>query len=143
MVFHPQHNHWHFEAASRYLLYKPGREEHASGHSRKMSFCLRDSIRVPERFGDFNSPLYYRECSQNSPQGISRGWVDVYASYLTGQAVRLKKRVKNGVYCLGIQVDPLDQLKESDEGNNVSFRAIKISKRTQISFRKDPICRPS
>jgi len=142
MVFHPAHNHWHFQAASRYLLYPAGKEHQAIKHARKMSFCLRDTMRVPERYGSFgHTPLYYRDCSRNTPQGISRGWVDVYASYLSGQAIALPRGTRNGLYCLAIQVDPLDRLWESDESNNTSTRAIRIKKKTRVIVAPNRICR--
>lgn len=141
MVFHPAHNHWHFQAASRYVIYPAGEEDQAIKHARKMSFCLRDTMRVPERYGSFgNSPLFYRECSQKSPQGISRGWVDVYASYLSGQAIPLPRDARNGLYCLQIQVDPLNRLWESEETNNISTRTIRIKKRTHVSTASNRIC---
>jgi len=126
MVYHPTHNHWHFQAASRYLIYKAGHIGNSIRNARKMSFCLRDSMRVPPRYGTFNSALYYRECSRNSPQGISRGWVDVYASYLSGQSIPIPPRVNRGFFCLAIRVDPLNRLLEDDETNNRSVRALHI-----------------
>ncbi len=126
MIFHPRHAHWHFEAASRYRVYRPDREQDSIVRSRKVSFCLRDSERVPNRLGTFNKPLYYDGCSRDTPQGISTGWVDVYASYLAGQALPLPNRLPNGVYCLAIQLDPLDELWESDESNNESSRAFRL-----------------
>ncbi len=126
MAFHPLHDHWHFEAASRYRVYRPDRERDAIVRSRKTSFCLRDSERVPLRLGAFNKPLYYSNCARDTPQGISTGWVDVYASYLPGQALRVPDRLPNGVYCLGIRVDPLDELWESNETNNDSARAFRL-----------------
>ncbi len=87
MLFHPYHNHWHFEAASRYTIFRPQRPAKAIVAQRKMSFCLRDSKRVPEAYGTFRYAEHYGKCSRYSPQGISVGWVDVYQSYLAGQAL--------------------------------------------------------
>lgn len=125
MVFHPQHDHWHFEAAARYTLRRPdGRNIIVAG--KKMSFCLRDSERVPERYGSFHHPLFYGDCGRDTPQGISTGWVDVYQSFLAGQSLRLPKPVGNGRYCLQIRVDPRDELRESDETDNTSLRAFRL-----------------
>ena len=41
MVFHRYHDHWHFEAASRYTLFKAERPKVNRVARRKMSFCLR------------------------------------------------------------------------------------------------------
>jgi hypothetical protein len=54
------------------------------------------------------------------------GWADVYQSFLPGQALHLPKRLQNGRYCVRVTVDPLNQLKESDNTDNASVRAIRI-----------------
>src|SRR4029453_1181482 len=86
MVFHPQHNHWHFEPAAGYRLYKAGGPDKPIGRSRKTSFCLRDSQRMPASYGDFHVSAFYGDCNRDTPQGISRGWADLYESFLSGQA---------------------------------------------------------
>ena len=137
MVFHPQHNHWHFEAASRYSVYRPESAKNILVRARKMSFCLRDSERVPARLGTFHHPHYYRECGRDTAQGISTGWVDVYSSYLFGQALRLPDRLTDGVYCLGIRVDPRNELRESDENNNESTRPFRLQGDRVLSVKTD------
>jgi hypothetical protein len=140
MVFHPAHNHWHFQAASRYRLFKPGHADSILVRARKMSFCLRDSMRVPTAYGRFYQPLYYADCGRDTPQGISSGWVDVYASYLSGQALTLPKRLRHGIYCLGIRVDPLDRLWESDEGNNTSVKAFRLRRTSVLPVAHNRVC---
>ena len=93
---------------------------------RKVSFCLRDSARVPTRYGAFDRPQAYSVCGRRSPQGISVGWMDVYPSFLAGQSLRLPEDLGSGLYCLQTVVDPLNQLVESDDSNNVSVRALSI-----------------
>lgn len=141
MVFHPHHDHWHFEAAARYTLYKAHRPRISKVAQRKMSFCLRDSRRVPKYMGEFDHAERYGACSRYSPQGISVGWVDVYQSFLAGQAIRLPRRMGEGLYCLRIEVDPADQLRETRERDNVSMRAFYM-KGDRISIRKSVRCRP-
>jgi Lysyl oxidase len=126
MVFHPQHDHWHFEAAARYLLYRPNHRHHVLLKARKTSFCLRDSERVPAHFGTFHAPPYYGDCSRDTPQGITSGWADLYEAFLAGQSLDLPNGLPDHVYCLGVRVDPRDELRESDETNNLSARAIRI-----------------
>jgi len=127
MIFHPQHNHWHFEAASRYTLFQPGEERNLVRVARrKMSFCLRDSERVPGEYGRYNHNEFYGACSRYSPQGITIGWVDVYQSFLEGQALRLPGNARDGFYCLQIRVDPQNQLRESDDKDNTSMRAFRL-----------------
>jgi hypothetical protein len=106
---------------------------------RKMSFCLRDSRRVPAHMGEFNYAERYGACSRNSPQGISVGWVDVYQSYLAGQAIKLPRRMGDGLYCLRIKVDPQDQLLETDEKDNSSVRAF-FMRGDRISYRDSEKC---
>ena len=125
MLFHPQHDHWHFGAAARYSLRRPtGANLLVVG--RKLSYCLRDSERVPEQLGTYRQPLFYGDCGRDTPQGISTGWVDIYQSFLAGQALRLPRPVGDGRYCLKIRVDPRDELRESDETDNSSVRAIRL-----------------
>ena len=127
MVYHPYHHHWHFKASARYSLLDPSQEGRVVVSARrKVSFCLRDSARLPDRYGSFDYPERYSYCTRRSPQGISVGWMDVYQSFLAGQALRLPKRMKNGLYCLETVVDPIDQLDETNDDNNSSVRALRI-----------------
>ena len=127
MVFHPLHDHWHFKASARYTLLDPSQGSRVVVSARrKVSFCLRDSARVPARYGSWDYPVTYGACSKQSPQGISVGWVDIYQSFLAGQYLRLPRNLKPGLYCLETIVDPIDQLAESDNTNNSSLRALSI-----------------
>jgi len=127
MVFHPAHNHWHFEAASRYSLFQPKIDRPVRVAHRKMSFCLRDSRRVPASYGTFRYVAFYGACSRDSLQGISIGWADVYQSFLPGQAMRLPASARDGLYCLAIRVDPRNQLLESNDDDNTSVRAFTMT----------------
>lgn len=139
MLFHPYHDHWHFEAASKYTLFKAKRPELSKVAQRKMSFCLRDSRRVPKHMGEFDYAERYGACSRTSPQGISIGWVDVYQSFLAGQAIVLPPRMRDGLYCLRIKVDPQDQLLETNERDNNSVRAF-FMRGDRISYRDSARC---
>lgn len=140
MVFHPNHDHWHFEAASRYTLYRAERPELSKVARRKMSFCLRDSQRVPKVYGTYGYAEHYGACSRYSPQGISVGWVDVYQSYLAGQAIKLPRRLGDGLYCLEIKVDPRNELIETRDDDNASLRAF-VMRGDKIGIRKTARCR--
>jgi hypothetical protein len=130
MIYHPLHHHWHFKASARYTLRSPVAEGQTEGvvvsARRKVSFCLRDTARVPARYGEFGYDLAYGRCTKRSPQGISIGWMDVYQSFLAGQALRLPDDLPNGLYCLETVVDPIDQLVETNNDNNSSVRALRI-----------------
>jgi hypothetical protein len=136
MVFHRFHDHWHFEAASRYTLFRVDNPRNAKVAQRKMSFCLRDSEPLPARFNTPAGPEHYGACSRHSPQGISVGWVDVYQSFLAGQAIKLPQRMGDGVYCLHIKVDPRNTLAESNERDNTSVRTFAI-RGDKVNYRKN------
>lgn len=126
MLYHPYHDHWHFKASARYSLLQPGAEQPVVVSARrKVSFCLRDSDRVPRWSGRLY-PLAYGSCTRTRPQGISVGWMDVYQSFLAGQYLALPEGLENGVYCLQTLVDPLNQLTETDDSNNGSILEIVI-----------------
>lgn len=140
MIFHPQHDHWHFQAASRYTLFQPGEERNVVRVARrKMSFCLRDSRRIPQQYGTYQQSEFYGACSKFSPQGISVGWVDVYQSFLAGQALRLPANARDGLYCLKIKVDPKNQLVESNDRDNTSMRAFTLTG-DRVRFRRANRC---
>ena len=127
MVYHPLHHHWHFKATARYTLLDPGAAEPVVVSARrKVSFCLRDSARVPEWMGSWSYPVTYGACAKTTPQGISVGWMDIYQSFLAGQYLPLPKKLEDGIYCLHTVVDPLDQLTETNNDNNSSMREIAI-----------------
>jgi len=138
MLFHRSHDHWHFAASTRYSL-RPVTGPNLVSARRKMSFCLRDSERVPASYGTWNYPLFYGTCSQNAPMGVSIGWADVYQSFLDGQSLKLPPRLRNGRYCLRIRVDPTNLLKESNERNNVSERAVRITG-TRLTAAPNRLC---
>jgi hypothetical protein len=93
---------------------------------RKVSFCLRDSARLPARYGFFYYPEAYLKCTRASAQGISVGWMDIYQSFLAGQSLVLPTGLADGLYCLSTVVDPIDQLVEVDNTNNGAVRALAI-----------------
>jgi hypothetical protein len=144
MIYHPLHHHWHFKASARYTLRSPVAEGQTEGvvvsARRKVSFCLRDTARVPARYGEFGYDLAYGRCTKRSPQGISIGWMDVYQSFLAGQALRLPDDLPNGLYCLETVVDPIDQLVETNNDNNSSVRALRIHG-TKVVERPTARCR--
>jgi hypothetical protein len=127
MIYHPLHHHWHFKASAQYVLYDPsdGLQAVVSAR-RKVSFCLRDTARLPLRYGFFTYPEAYGKCTRRSPQGISVGWMDIYQSFLAGQSVVLPPGLPDGLYCLTTVVDPIDQLLEVNNTNNGAVRALAI-----------------
>lgn len=140
MVYHRYHQHWHFNASARYtLVERRSGERNVIAARRKVSFCLRDSARAPERYGTSGYRETYGACTRNSAQGISVGWMDVYQRFLAGQSLRLPKGFKDGIYCLETTVDPLNQLLESRDDNR-SIRALAI-KGNRAAVRDTRHCR--
>ena len=129
MLFHPTHDHWHFDASARYVLSRQGSTDPVV-MSDKVSFCIRDSDPLP---GATAAPKTYGECTRDSIQGISTGWIDVYEARLDGQALPLPPELADGSYCLHITVDPHSLIRESHEGDNLSVSGVTIQGRQAFS----------
>lgn len=125
MVDHPTHDHWHFEASSRYVLTAPA-DDTPIVASDKVSFCLRDSDPLP---GTTRAEVY-DDCEYDSVQGITPGWADVYESDLDGQALPLPPGLADGAYCLTLGADPNGLLRESVEDNNAATIGVQITGNT-------------
>jgi len=124
MLRHQGHDHWHFDAMARYALGRPGAARSLVDR-RKVSFCLRDNVRVPgsrttvrrEHFGD---------CTATSPQGISPGWVDIYTWDLDGQSLVVPRGIDGEIVCLHLAADPRDLIEETNDTDNVAAVALRI-----------------
>lgn len=105
----PCHNHYHFEALATYRVLTISNDLVRVGN--KFGFCLEDVFRVsPVSSGTkrFNCDF----------QGLQAGWSDIYNADLPCQYVDLTG-LPPGEYQLEIEVDPLHQIPESDESNNL------------------------
>jgi hypothetical protein len=128
-VFHPQHDHWHFEDVARYELRdaapdgSPGSTVIAS--SDKVSFCLTDTALFDSSLEHAGKETYVT-CDATDPQGISVGWGDVYIWDLYGQSLDITGLPEGG-YWLVSTADPdnvLDEGGGAAENNNTA--AIKV-----------------
>jgi hypothetical protein len=132
-IFHPQHNHTHFEDFTEYNL-RPvtltagvGDSEGAgviSTTSDKVSFCLLDGIQYSTSLPGAAFTAQYTTCT-NVRQGISVGWADLYDKSLFGQWIDITT-APSGKYWLEVMVDPLNHIAESDERNNLARIAIDV-----------------
>jgi hypothetical protein len=123
MLRHQGHDHWHFDAMASYTLRRPGAQRPLVDRN-KVSFCLRDNVRAPGRRSTVRRE-HFGDCTAKGPQGISPGWVDVYAADLDGQALPLPPGVDAEVVCLDLAADPrnlIDETAESDNGTSVALR---------------------
>jgi Lysyl oxidase len=123
---------WHVQHSARYWLTRAGHTKVIVRHP-KVSFCLRDSLRLPSGTGS----AFYPHCSRDGRKGISVEWGDLYQSFLPGQSLLLPNRVKGHAYCLWQQADPKDMFRETDETNNTSVRAVHISRYNNVRYLAD------
>ena len=123
-VFHPTHDHIHFDAFERYELVDGSGTIAATAE--KVSFCLRDSLHVAEQPAEptgvvFTAPA---DCG-GTQQIINPGFGDHYHSLLDDQWIDISD-VAPGEYTVRVIVDPLDLIVEADESNNVASFAVTI-----------------
>src|SRR5687768_12029596 len=102
-VFHPAHNHFHFEDFAEYQLWpaaewdqwvangRPTGTEHAAlrGQGTKTTFCLMDTDRVDANLPGTPASAAYDTCGRTT-QGLSVGWGDTYGWHLADQWVVLE-----------------------------------------------------
>lgn len=129
-VWHPEHQHHHFEGFGLYelrTLTRKGRPNMSAkglaAEGNKVSFCLIDYEEDSDEETPFPGtgltgwPLYSSCVVGSGSQGISRAWRDVYTSRLIGQQVVVDS-VAPGTYALVVTVDPDSRLFETDDSNN-------------------------
>ena len=123
-IFHPKHDHWHFEDFARYELKRVHTDE-VLRSAEKVSFCLTDT----GTFGDVpgtTTDRFYRACDADVTMGLSVGWFDLYGWSLAGQELSIRG-VEDGRYASRMTVDPADHIEESNEaGNNGRSTVVKI-----------------
>jgi hypothetical protein len=126
-VFHPAHDHFHFESFAEYQLWpaaawdqwvadgRPAGAERASlrGQGIKTTFCIMDTARVDTSIPGSPSAAAYSSCGRTT-QGLSVGWGDTYGWNLADQWVVLDDTgLADGLYVLRSIADPLNLLYES------------------------------
>jgi hypothetical protein len=125
-IFHPDHDHWHFEDFARYDVWAltPDRElEAVIAFTDKVSYCIRDNVRS-EIEGAAARPRY-QACDQEL-QGMAVGWIDIYEYDTPGQIVDITD-LPDGVYALQSTVDPAGQIQEANDFNNSATVFFEIS----------------
>jgi hypothetical protein len=127
-IFHPTHNHWHFEDFARYELRNIAGDgsigSDVLGLSDKVSFCLLDSMSIDLTL-EHAEPFAYTSCGQSVLQGISVGWGDLYSSDLPGQTIDITG-VADGDYWLLSTADPNNLLLETEDNNNTGVVKVRI-----------------
>lgn len=128
-IFHPAHNHWHFEGFVLHELWTMDAFERwlASGRTEGEpqwrgnkttgggeSLCIRDTGLAVGHSGRLGE-LRYNGCDRDV-QGISVGWSDIYPPDLPGQWIDLgAEPLADGDYALRLVVDPGNRILESSD----------------------------
>ncbi len=126
-IWHPTHEHWHFEDFTVYELWSltsNGSLDNLISSSEKLSYCVIDTDAVDQHNTAFSPRRRYGGCGQKL-QGLSPGWGDTYKSHLDGQSVDIST-VVDGVYALRSQTNPTGMVIESDPNNNSALVYIEI-----------------
>jgi Lysyl oxidase len=123
-VWHPSHNHFHFEDYALYTL-QPFNAPGASARtSAKTSFCIMDTTQVDTRLPGASTKPVYVACGDVG-QGMSVGWGDTYGNQLAGQSIDLTG-LPDGDYKLIIEADPKKRLLEINDSDNTSCVLLRI-----------------
>ena len=126
LIFHPTHNHFHFQDFGSYTLVKRdtnGIYRDTSKVGQKTSFCILDLIRVA---GTGNPWRNYSECGATK-QGLSSGWADIYDASLADQWIDLgSTMLSDGMYGIRTTADPDNKLFESNDANNTVYTYFSI-----------------
>ncbi len=128
IVYHPTHNHFHLGDFGRYNLLKKnpstGRYQQTEFRGTKTSFCIIDLLRVQ---GSAPVDSGYRYCN-DTVQGLSHGWADIYDWQLPEQWIDLGDNVlPDGEYAIQSSTDPFGKLIETDRSNNIGIHYFTIS----------------
>lgn len=151
MAYHPTHGHLHFNHWNFFSLRIEIPEEPDPlkwpiiGERVKIGFCLRDTHTCEFREGYCRDeggnillndmPNYglgsgeYTDCSDTN-QGISVGAMDIYYYSIPGMLVPLPDGTCNGKYKLIVEVDPYNQIIESNENDNIELIDVILEKQT-------------
>ena len=123
-LFHPTHDHIHFDAFEQYRLVDS--EGNAVATAEKVSFCLRDSVFVGEERPSASGVVFTpdEDCG-STQQIINPGFGDHYHSLLDDQWIDISG-VEPGDYTVEVVVDPFDVIVEADETNNMASFEVTI-----------------
>ena len=116
-AFSPCHGHYHVIGFASYELLTPTGAMVLTG--RKQAFCLEDFTKVDPNAGPAKFTCAY--------QGISKGWSDVYGSYLDCQWLDVTD-IAPGNYQLKVTVNAARNLTESHYDNNTAIVPVTIKR---------------
>jgi hypothetical protein len=114
-AYHPTHHHFHVADVSLYELRSGSATGPVMSTSKKVSFCLDDSIPISNPAPQPG----YRTCTP-VVQGVDPGWADLYPGNLDGQSLDVTG-LAAGSYYLVITVDPTNKFVDANRSNNVAW----------------------
>ena len=123
-VWHPDHNHFHFQEYALYTLNPVKAPGASKREAYKTSFCVEDTSKVDTRLSGAPKKPVYVTCNA-LVQGMSVGWGDTYAAYLSGQAIDLTGN-PDGLYELTVAFDPSNRLRETSDNDNTACVLVQI-----------------
>jgi hypothetical protein len=127
-VFDDGHEHWHLEdfiVFELWSLAEDGSPAEIIATTGKMTFCLADSHPMEELPPNAAAQAKVTSCEQ-TVQGISVGWEDIYLSELPGQELDIGE-LQDGRYAIRSVVDPDNLILETDNGNNATTSVVEIA----------------
>jgi Lysyl oxidase len=123
-VWHPAHNHFHFQEYALYTLNPVNAPGASKREAYKTSFCVEDTGKVDTRLSGAPKRPVYVTCNE-FVQGMSVGWGDTYASYLAGQEIDLTGN-PDGLYELTVAFDPSNRIRETNDNDNTACLLVQI-----------------
>jgi Lysyl oxidase len=123
-VWHPEHNHFHFENYAVYTLQPFNAPGGSARTSSKTTFCIIDTTQVDTSLPGTPSRAVYTTCNPDM-QGMSVGWGDTYGWHLAGQSFDFTGN-PSGDYKLMVEVDPKHQLLEINNSDNTACALLRI-----------------
>jgi hypothetical protein len=124
-IWHPDHNHFHFQEYALYTLRPVNAPGASQRQSYKTSFCVMDTTEVDSRMRGAPNERVYATCNA-VVQGMSVGWGDTYGANLAGQAIELTGN-PDGLYELTVAFDPANHLEEISDADNTACVLLQIS----------------
>jgi hypothetical protein len=126
------HNHWHFEQFAAYQLL--GANKKLIVRSQKVGFCIAPTDAVDMLVhGALWQPSYIGlegQCGSPTALWVRElmpvGWGDTYSQSKAGQAFDITN-LPNGKYYVAVIANPEHVLKEVNDRNDVSYRAVILS----------------
>ena len=127
-VFHPDHEHWHFEDFTVFELWSVDDDNEPAdlvATTGKLTFCLVDAYPVDDPLPNGVAEPALLEC-HSDVQGLSAGWEETYEADFPGQELDIPE-VPDGTYAVRQVIDPDGRVSEMDTTNNESLVLVSIS----------------